>query len=62
MFYHVYGDLSKSNELSLPVLSMNEHYLELHTYLKLKPVQILCLIQIVMFFILENGFMVLMPK
>lgn len=36
MYYHVYGDLymlSKSNELSLSVLSMNQHYLELYTYL-----------------------------
>ena len=36
MYYHVYGDLymlSKSNDLGLSVLSMNQHYLELHTYL-----------------------------
>ena len=32
MYYHIYGDLimlSKSNELNLSVLSMNQHYLEL---------------------------------
>ena len=36
MYYHVYGDLymlSKSNDLDLSLLSMNEHYLELQTYL-----------------------------
>ena len=36
MYYHVYGDLymlSKSNDLGLSVLSMNQHYLELQTYL-----------------------------
>ena len=36
MYYHVYGDLymlSKSNDLGLSVLSMNQHYLELHCYL-----------------------------
>ena len=35
IYYHVYGDLwmlSKSNDLGLSVLSMNEHYLELLTY------------------------------
>ena len=32
MYYHVYGDLymlSKSNDIGLSVLSMNQHYLEL---------------------------------
>ena len=36
MYYHVYGDLlmlSKSNDLGLSVLSMNQHYLELLNYL-----------------------------
>ena len=36
MYYHIYGDLlmlSKSNDLDLSVLSMNQHYLELKTYL-----------------------------
>ena len=36
MYYHVYGDLymlSKSTDLDLSVLSMNQHYLELQTYL-----------------------------
>ena len=36
MYYHVYGDLymlSKSNDLGSTVLSMNQHYLELQTYL-----------------------------
>lgn len=36
MYYHVYADLymlSKSNDLGLSVLSMNQHYLELQTYL-----------------------------
>lgn len=36
MYYHIYGDLfmlSKSKELGLSVFSMNEHYLELCTYL-----------------------------
>lgn len=36
MHYHVHGDLymlSKSNDLGLSVLSMNQHYLELFTYL-----------------------------
>ena len=36
MYYHIYGDLymlSKSNDLGLSVLSMNQHYLELQTYL-----------------------------
>ena len=36
MYYHVYGDmymLSKSNDLGLSVLDMNNHYLELHDYL-----------------------------
>jgi hypothetical protein len=36
MYYHVYGDLymlSKSNDLGLSVLSMNQHYLELQCYL-----------------------------
>ena len=36
MYYHVYGDLymlCKSNDLGLSVLSMNQHYLELQTYL-----------------------------
>ena len=38
MYYHVYGDLymlSKSTELGLSVLSMNQHYLELYEYLSL---------------------------
>ena len=38
MYYHVYGDLymlSKSTELGLSVLSMNQHYLELNEYLYL---------------------------
>jgi len=36
MYYHVYGDLymlSKSNDLGLSVMSMNQHYLELKTFL-----------------------------
>lgn len=36
MYYHVYGDLymlSKANDLGSTVLSMNQHYLELQTYL-----------------------------
>lgn len=36
MYYHIYGDLymlSKSIDLGLSVLSMNQHYLELYTYL-----------------------------
>ena len=36
MYFHVYGDLfllSKASELGLSVLSMNHHYLELHTFL-----------------------------
>ena len=36
MYYHIYGDLyilSKSKELGLSVYSMNQHYLELQTYL-----------------------------
>ena len=36
MYYHIYGDLwmlSKSNDLGLSVLSMNQHYLELLNYL-----------------------------
>ena len=36
MYYHVYGDvymLSKSNDLGLSVLSMNQHYLELQIFL-----------------------------
>ena len=36
MYYHIYGDLymlSKSSNLGLSVLSMNQHYLELFTYL-----------------------------
>ena len=36
MYYHIYGDLymlSKSSDLGLSVLSMNQHYLELFTYL-----------------------------
>ena len=36
MYYHVYGDLlmlSKSNDLGLSVLSMNQHYLDLLNYL-----------------------------
>lgn len=36
MYYHVCGDLymlSKSNDLESTVLSMNQHYLELQTYL-----------------------------
>ena len=36
MYYHIYGDLymlSKSKELGLTALSMNQHYLELQLYL-----------------------------
>ena len=36
MYFHVYGDLymlAKSNDLGFSVLSMNQHYLELQTYL-----------------------------
>lgn len=36
MYYHMYGDLymlCKSNDLGLSFLSMNQHYLELFTYL-----------------------------
>ena len=37
MFYHIYADLvmlSKSDVLGKSALDMNEHYLELDTYLK----------------------------
>lgn len=60
MYYHIYGDLymlSKSSDLGLSVLSMNQHYLELFTYLsEVENIQELCLTQTIMFFVLRNVF------
>ena len=63
MYYHVYGDLymlSKSNDLGSTMLSMNQHYLELQTYLS----EVEKSPQIVLntFFYLRRGCMILIAK